>query len=268
MERLESYRTFRKKWFSLDNIDLELHIMANIIRSGWIVEIIKETQDRTPDFRFHFDTGDKWIYGEITRRNDSTWKYAKKRAEELVDILKLKVIWEEWTLAIKETLWNEQFERLKEWLQQDLENMTEFERVALYCTNNHWVNAMDVSLKYIDSPFFCTWGHLFENNNFIRIHAPYIDWGIQGILENKVSQFCEDKKNILFIDTTQSTWLEWKNKIEEAFLNEKYKNISVIILLRMGINIKTEVLIIANNIASSPISEITLEKICQSYELT
>jgi hypothetical protein len=145
--------------------------------------------------------------------------------------------------------------------------MSEFEWIALYYTSHHWVNDMEISMKYITSPFFWTWGHLFKNNNFIRIHAPYLDGGIHWILENKVSQMSNLNKNLLFIDVTQSIWTGWNDVIDEIFLDESYSHISAIILLRQAWNIQTEILIINNANASNPILEVILEKISQPYKI-
>lgn len=257
-----------RKDFRCNNVDIELFIMANIIRSGWAIEIIEELKTkRTPDFRFRFNAEDKWIYGEITKRWNSTWVYAEERAEELIWILSQNISGKEGTLAINKVLWNEDFNKLKEWLITNPSSMSEFENTALFYTNDHWVNTMNISLEYIKLPFFIRSWSSVGNNNFIRINAPYIDGGVPKILENKSSQLCKDEKNILFIDITQSIWFEWKINIEEAFLEEKYSHISAIILLRRGSNIQTEILIIQNINAINVIHNSTLEKVSKPYKL-
>ena len=255
-----------RKWFRYDNVDFELHIMANIIRAWWTVEILKESVEKTPDFRFRFDTKSEWIYSEITRRWKSTWDYAKSRAEELVNVMKENTIWKEATLCIKRVISKEEFERLIIWLKWKPCDMNELGDFALFYTNNHWVDKMSLSFEYIGVPFFWTWWHSFENNNFIRIHAHYEDGIVSKISDGNWWQLVSGEKNILFIDSTHTTYIESRKIVDDELEKEINSNISVIILARMGLGITTEVLIIKNPKAKNPILDDELDKISHIYK--
>jgi hypothetical protein len=253
--------------FQFDNVDFELHVMANIIRAWWNIDILEESIEKTPDFRLRFDSKGEWIYSEITRRWTWTWDYAKWRADKMVNIIKDNIIWKEATLAIKRVISDEEFERLLKWLRLNPCDMSEFEDFALFYTSNHWVDKMSLSFEYINAPFFCTWWGWFENDNFIHIHAPYQDGIISKITDGNRWQLISSKKNILFIDSSHTTYLESREIIDTELQKEENSHISVIILVRIGGNIKSEVLIIKNPKAINPISDADLEKISSEYNL-
>jgi hypothetical protein len=184
------------------NVDLELSISADLIRSNSILELEPNVGGSRSDSRFKITSDSPWIYVEISRRDNHQTKIdISTKGKELAKIVSLLKPGKKCIIFILKEINEGQYQKIIEWLKSN-PNEGVLDDIAEFITIDSNVDPTIMAWKKIEGS--CSFRmHLdYKENLDGTAYFHFIDDGSKSKMNEKRYQLPQNELGILFLDLT------------------------------------------------------------------
>ncbi len=260
LKNLPGYNELHEKLktnIRFDNVDLEISITADIIRCQGEVELEPSVGNGFCDFRVKTLKSEAWVYGEISRRNNSK---AKTDIEEKGNVLSELVSQinpnRHCVILILKNIDENEYSKIVTWLQSNPEEGS-LDDLAIFFTAPLSTDVTSKAFEYISAPITVRQSGNVHKGTFGSVYFHIPDKGAKSKLNEKKKQLPNKDTGLLFIDLTNVAggFTDWEEQIK---FKNPIKHISSIILLRDGVHstgFKREMKIIVNHKSNNALTE-------------